>query len=91
MYSRPTLNKILCTSRNRVHYWLVDYLQQKEKLDLVKMDENQTKLILKSGVQREIKIDILPSPSARSVMRYDNKEDFLQKVSEIYKQRILNN
>lgn len=91
LYSRPTLNKILCTSRNRVHYWLVDYLQQKEKLDLVKMDENQTKLILKSRVQREIKIDILPSPSARSVMRYDNKEDFLQKVSEIYKQRILNN
>ncbi|MEN6445316.1 MAG: uracil-DNA glycosylase family protein [Candidatus Cloacimonas sp.] len=86
LQSRPTLEKILCTSKNRVHYWLVDYLQQKEKLGLVKLDENQTKLILPIDVQREIKIGILPSPSARSVMRFANKEDCLHQIAKIYAQ-----
>lgn len=86
LYKHPSLGKILCTSKNRVHFWLMDYLKQ--NLGSVEIAEKQTKLILKNDVQREIKIGILPSPSARSVMRFANKEDFLKQVSQIYHQAI---
>ncbi|HOM80057.1 MAG TPA: uracil-DNA glycosylase family protein [Candidatus Cloacimonas acidaminovorans] len=90
LYNNSSLTKILCTSKNRVHYWLMDYLKQQKHYDLIEIRDNGNSLILKNYPHREIKIGILPSPSARSVMRYANKTEFLQQVSQIYKQAITN-
>jgi len=87
--ANPSLIKILCTSKNRVHYWLMDYLKQPNHLTISELNDNGNSLILKSNPARVIKIGILPSPSARSVMRYANKTEFLQQVSSIYKQAII--
>ena len=87
--ANPSLIKILCTSKNRVHYWLMDYLKQPNRLTISELNDNGNSLILKSNPARVIKIGILPSPSARSVMRYANKTEFLQQVSSIYKQAII--
>ncbi len=90
LHNNPSLTKILCTSRNRVHYWLMDYLKQPIHYDFIEIRDNGSSLILKNNLRRELKIRILPSPSARSVMRYTNKKDFLQQVSQIYYQAIIN-
>jgi len=88
--ANPSLVKILCTSKNRVHYWLLDYLKQQNSITISELKDNGKSLTLKSNPARVIKIGILPSPSARSVMRYANKTEFLQQVSRIYKQAIMN-
>jgi len=67
-----------------------DYLKQPIHYDFIEIRDNGSSLILKNNPRRELIIRILPSPSARSVMRYTNKKDFLQQVSQIYYQAIIN-
>jgi len=82
------LSQIFCTSKNRVYFWLQDYLKSCSQKGLLKLhqDGSRFELINCSGSNTNsiVNLHILPSPSARGVMRYANKEQFLLETSQLY-------
>jgi G:T/U-mismatch repair DNA glycosylase len=83
-----SLSQIFCTSKNRVYFWLQDYLKSCSPKGLLKLHNDGSRFELinssNSKTSRTISIYILPSPSARGVMRYANKEQFLLETSQLY-------
>jgi len=127
------LKAICCTSKNRVSYWLWEYLKHQKSAGLIEPDENREGFALavqtdnhgfstnhnipipnpgldpgspliagdsclyRSKVtgsflvkseqleMRYIQVKILPSPSARGIMRFDNKAAFLRDCRKRYR------
>ncbi len=88
-----TLKAICCTSKNRVFYWLWEYLELQEKTGFVELGQDREGFYLinreKPFRERFIRVDVLPSPSARGIMRYANKDDFLRDCRKFYRAILL--
>lgn len=87
------LKAVCCTSRNRVFYWLWEYLEQQDKLGNIEaIGEKigfQLNDRLKPSAKRHIQVYVLPSPSARGIMRFGSKVEFLQDCQTRYKEILL--
>lgn len=89
-----TIRKILCTSRNRVHYWLTDYLEKGRERGDIRLTSTGDEFCYRNvdagnAWSDEVSIGILPSPSARGIMRYPNRQAFLAASVLSYRTQLL--
>ena len=132
-----SLKAICCTSKNRVFYWLWEYLELQESAGLIESDKIREGFFIKKQTEIQafsinhynpnphpgpdpgspliagdscfrrneetgsfqkktepleecyIPVKILPSPSARGIMRFANKAEYLQERTTAYREILL--
>lgn len=88
-----SIQNIFCTSRNRVHYWLMDYLKGRQNAGEVRFNQAKDGFCHRREAasdiwSEEITIVVLPSPSARGIMRYPNRQAFLEAMVLNYRAQL---